>query len=350
MAVHAWVILILLLVDLRPHGDGLGGGGSSDAFAVTWVPGIGRGPGQQVETILPGDGDADNSESETTIDPQPAKKHAAIFDVESADPQTVFNSDSAESILQGTTVTPASARQIDADHQISDSRKFENTDSVSEEMGEGDAAAADADRGKGNGKSGDEAKAGGSSRGDGQQVSFFGIGGQAKRVVFAIDASESMKQHRAMELARQELWASLQGLPATSQFQIVFFSLTNSVLERPGEKSKLMLASSGNLRLAKLFLTGIQPESGTDRFAAITRALSFDPDVIYLLTDADAPGLSAKDLWNIKQANRRSAKIHVIEFGIGGDLSQDSFLKKLTRQNAGIHQYVDLVRSERETP
>jgi hypothetical protein len=99
-------------------------------------------------------------------------------------------------------------------------------------------------------------------------------------VVYLIDASESMRQHKAMELAKEKLLSSLKSLPLNAQFQIVFFNLNTHTMSRPGEKLKLLAATSANLRLAEQFIMGIQPDSGTDRMAALLYGLGLEPDVI----------------------------------------------------------------------
>ena len=143
---------------------------------------------------------------------------------------------------------------------------------------------------------------------------------------------------------REELWNSLQDLKPTSQFQILF-DLTCHPFHEKGATPRLIAATSQNLRKAKAFMAGIQPESGTDRLLAIKQAISLDPDILFLLTDVDAPELSAEDLWTIQRGNKRQAAIHVVEFGRGPDLTRDSFLKKLARQNRGRHTYRDIERS-----
>lgn len=77
------------------------------------------------------------------------------------------------------------------------------------------------------------------------------------------------------------------------------------------------------------------------------QALSFDPDVIFLLTDADDPEMSAKDLSDVRRRNKRNSAIHIVEFGIGADLGEDSFLRRLARQNSGKHRYRDLTKFDR---
>ncbi len=186
---------------------------------------------------------------------------------------------------------------------------------------------------------------GGASMGsaDGNRTTFFGIGAKAKRFVYVIDASESMHEHRAMQVARDELWESLQELTESATFQVVFFNLKQHALSRRGERPKMLAATASNLRLAKQFLNGIQPDSGTDRLTALTHALSFDPDVIFLLTDADAPEFTPKDLADIRRLNRRKAVINIVEFGKQLDIGRDNFLKALARQHGGSHRYHNLV-------
>ena len=45
--------------------------------------------------------------------------------------------------------------------------------------------------------------------------------------------------------------------------------------------------------------------------------------------------------------NKRKTLVHVVEFGVGADLSPDNFLKKLARHNTGIYLYHDLTQAQR---
>ena len=166
-------------------------------------------------------------------------------------------------------------------------------------------------------------------------------------MVYVIDASESMRKHNAMNIAREELSQSLKGLEPAAQFQIVFFDLKTHMMNSSRERAKLLKATSINIRQAELFMRGIQPDAGTDRFSAVMLALSFKPDVVFLLTDADDPAISPQELWDIRHGSKNHSAIHVVEFGIGGDLSPDSFLKKLANQNHGTHYYRDLTKLAR---
>ena len=67
------------------------------------------------------------------------------------------------------------------------------------------------------------------------------------------------------------------------------------------------------------------------------------PDVIFFLTDADEPRMTAKQLARVVQLNQGTA-INAIEFGYGTPFDPEGFLVKLARQNNGKHVYVDISR------
>jgi len=69
-------------------------------------------------------------------------------------------------------------------------------------------------------------------------------------------------------------------------------------------------------------------------------ALGLSPDVIFFLTDAEDPILSAADLQRVERYNS-GATIHAIEFGVG-PYAGNSFLQRLANQSGGQHRYVDV--------
>jgi hypothetical protein len=349
IAFHGLVLLgLLLVVRIAPashrfHGFGFEGG---DPFSVTWIPSDGTGPGGQFDTTV-SDGDSAVTVELQTPSAVPTTQTRLISTTET-DPQTVFNRESTEALqipedIPTSHTEPASfpvdpavaAAETARPGTVESDLKPDDEPSPHGKPGRGGSSADDG---------GDGGERGGSAPGNG--TTFFGIATKAKRIVYVIDASESMRQHQAMERAQRQLKNSLRNLNPTSQFQIVFFNLTNHLMSRPGERPRLLPATSHQLRQAMQFIAGIQPDSGTNRKAAMLMALSLEPDVIYLLTDADDPPLDAKDLRDILRSNKKKTAIHVVEFGLDADLSQDSFLKRLARQNAGRHQYFDLTRDD----
>ena len=372
LSFHSLLALCLMqFANAHPNGRGRFGVATDESFTVTWIPGNGGG-GSGFDTAIPDDGSNDlpGAEAVTSADSPTTSvsseddrqtKGKLIATVET-DPQDVFGDQPVKSVTFETTSSTeittddssvAGVRVSRPQGRETDTNNDESQTTESHRGGtEGVADDSELEANESSGKrAGGTAGRGGSGSGGGEgKVSFFGLVARARRIVYAIDASESMRKNRAMEIARSELSLSLKGLEPSAQFQIVFFDVKTHSMSRPGEKAGLLRATSANLRLAKHFIKGIQPEAGTDRFAAVKHAMSFDPDVIFLLTDADEPEISAKELWEIRRANKRHTIINTVEFGLGADLSKDSFLKKLARQNNGTHTYRDLIKTTGKNP
>ncbi len=364
------LFFVAMLAGGRPHGRG-GFGSSERIFLSATFATAGReGSGGEVDTTIP--------EVGTAWEPRTVSAPRPLLTLIPADPQSVFDVSPAEPLtteslaLETDTEIPSAARRrsqserttnagasmtASQDTEVVASNSLNATARVTPELSRDQASSVvrsgdvpgQTRSGRGNKGVGGDANPGvdgtsGGSR-EGDRTEFFGIAARAQRFVYVVDASESMHEHRAMQTARQELWLSLQELSASVKFQVVFFNLKPYPITRRGERTQMLSATETNLRFAQQFLNGIQPDSGTDRFGALTSALSLDPDVVFLLTDSDAPELSAKELAGIRRLNWRKAVIHVVEFGKGVDLGQDNFLKAMARQHGGIHRYHDLMRA-----
>ena len=351
LIVHVAVLSSLILFDGTPYGKGGIGAGGASSLQLSWVPGPSGGGGRGGDTTVAdgAEGNTVGSDDGTEVQSEPANEK--LVAVIPTDPDQIFNqpnestplvdpNTSSTGNIRKTSMTANSVTPTDPSNDVA-ATTGAHSRPAARNGPEGSGQGQGASQGDGDGAGQGGAGSGGNSNG----TRFFGIFTRAKRIVYVIDASESMLQHNAMNVARQNLTSSLSELTTGSQFQIVFFNIANHSMTRDGEKPKLLPATSVNLNLAKRFLTGIQPESGTDRYGAVSYAMGLQPDIIFLLTDADAPEMSAKELFEIQRANKRKASIHVVEFGVGADLRQDSFLKKLARQNSGEHFYHDLTRN-----
>lgn len=191
-----------------------------------------------------------------------------------------------------------------------------------------------ADEGAADGEAGD---------GRGRKTSFFGASARGQRIVYVLDASGSMLDFGAIDVAKQELKASLERLAPDQQFQILFYNNTPRPMIQLTARDDLPRATDTNKARARQFIDSLQPQLGTNHFPALELALSYTPDVLFLLTDAELPRLSPRDLDLVRKRNQGACQIHTIEFGKGGDLSaDDNFLKKLARQNGGQHRYRDV--------
>lgn len=192
-------------------------------------------------------------------------------------------------------------------------------------------------------KPGKTDSAGGSVTG-GEAVPFFGARAVGKKFAYVLDASGSMVD--AIDVAKAELLASLQQLQPPQEFQIVFYTLHPDPIPIRGGGG-LLLATEANRAIARQFIRMRQPDSGTEHLAALRLALSWKPDVLFFLTDAEEPRLRQADLDKVRGWNRSQCQIHAIEFGRGADLGGDNFLKKIARQNHGSYSYRDITKFER---
>ena len=177
------------------------------------------------------------------------------------------------------------------------------------------------------------------------ETTFFNIKDKGQRFVYVMDRSGSMSNHGAIRVAKAELVNSLEGLDATQQFQIIFYSNNHSTFQQ-SDGRKMHWATDINRTMARQFITGVPTDGGTSHLPALKKALSFEPDVVYFLTDADEPQLTAKELDSVSRANRGGARIHCIEFGSGPKLkvSVENFLEKLSRFNDGTYHYRDVTK------
>ena len=71
--------------------------------------------------------------------------------------------------------------------------------------------------------------------------------------------------------------------------------------------------------------------------------MSFDPEVIYFLTDADAnSSIHPGDMERLTRRNRGRTRIHTIKFGVGAELTTTHYVKKLATLNGGRYRYRDI--------
>lgn len=197
--------------------------------------------------------------------------------------------------------------------------------------------------GGGNGGTGGPGGAGGGLPGAG----FMGTNDRGSRIVYVIDCSSSMANYGAMRAAKAALVASLQTLSDVQQFQIIFYNQAPKPMKvRTGNGTELLFATEVNKALARQYISGQEPDLGTDHMPALKLALKIGPEVIFFLTDAQDPQLSSGELDEIRRLNQGRTRIHAIEFGKGPQLSDDAvnFLVKLAQQNGGTHRYYDVKR------
>jgi hypothetical protein len=149
---------------------------------------------------------------------------------------------------------------------------------------------------------------------------------------------------RPLAAAKRELIGSIRSLQPTNQFQIIFYNNeVTAFTPNPGQSPRLMFADEQSRGLAEQFVRTIPALGGTEHLRPLSLALQLNPDVIFFLTDAADPPLTAAELERVRRLNKGTV-IHTIEFGPGPFPGGDNFLMKLARQNDGQHTYVDVTR------
>lgn len=207
------------------------------------------------------------------------------------------------------------------------------------------ASVQDAGSSRSNGPApGPDGRGSGRPSGNGGHTEFFSLSASGRVFVFVIDASQSMQYRNAFRTAREELLRGLQFLGPQDQFQIIVFNTVATLMTRPHSRQGLCRGTDINRRLAVQFLDGVFVDGGTDRMAALRLALKLNPEVIFLLSDADEPALTAGDLDEVRRLNRSRAQIHTVEFGRGADLGYENFFTQLARENNGAHCYHQIDR------
>ena len=178
------------------------------------------------------------------------------------------------------------------------------------------------------------------------QTYVFGAKGEGSVFIYVFDRSDSMNgfEGRPLAASKAELIKSLQALQAIHQFQIIFYNAQVSAFNpSPSQPPKVMFATEQNKALAAQFVRNGPAYNGTRHIEPLRLALRLAPDVIFFLTDAGEPQLSAADLESLQRLNSGTV-INTIEFGAGPDPGGDNFLARLARQNDGQHVYVDVTR------
>ncbi|MBM4022526.1 MAG: hypothetical protein FJ284_09875 [Planctomycetes bacterium] len=173
----------------------------------------------------------------------------------------------------------------------------------------------------------------------GRPPRFFGLEAVGERVVYVCDRSASMSEPAGVPLAsaKRELLESIEGLGSNRQFHLIFYNERQSVFEPAGGRGRPMFADETTLREVRRFVEGTSAAGGTRHEQAILTALRLAPDVIFLLTDADAThDLTGTDLDRLAGRLGR-ARVMIVQFG-GADDRRSPRLARLAELSGGVYR------------
>lgn len=169
---------------------------------------------------------------------------------------------------------------------------------------------------------------------------FFGLGAsakEAKRIIYVVDRSGSMLD--TFRFVQDELRRSIEALRRSQKFHVIFFN-TGPPLESPPRR--LVSAIDKQKEVFFAFLENVVPQGGTDPSSAIYRALSLEPDLVYLLSDG--VDFDSRLLDNIAEWNAKiNAKIFTIAYM---DRDGRRILERIARDHGGSFTFV----SENDLP
>lgn len=187
----------------------------------------------------------------------------------------------------------------------------------------------------------------------GATATFVGLSStNARRIVYVIDASGSML--RSLPIVLEELARSLDGLGPRQEFSVIFFQRNEAVIVPP--RTRLVPATEDEKVRALTWIDEhVIPEGRSNPLEAIEKALSFRPDVIFLLS----VNITGTAEYEIDQADllvlldelnprdpdsgRRRTQINCVQF-----LDPDPLgtLEKIAAEHGGERGYKFLDREE----
>ena len=172
---------------------------------------------------------------------------------------------------------------------------------------------------------------GGGGGGGGGQVSFFGLQGKGKRVIFIIDRSGSMNGE-PFQSAKEEIYRSINNLPRGARYGICFFSNGPSWLSVEGDF--MVRSSRGRNKQVFNWMKTVDVGGGTYPASSLLSAIDLKPDVIFFLTDGEFPLGVVEE---VTKHNKGRVQIHCIAFGVGGR----NLLRAIAAKNKGTFAIVN---------
>lgn len=173
------------------------------------------------------------------------------------------------------------------------------------------------------------------------QSQYYGIDIHAKRMMFIIDHSGSMKEYwggmSRLQRAKSELVRVVRELPPDAEFAILFFETTVRAW-----RNELVRATDENKREAIAFVGRLGFGHRTNTYGALRKSLEFDDklEAVYLLTDGlpTTGEIVAQQaiVTDILHRNRfRHLNFNTIGIAVGGSTAE--FLRTLAEQSAGVY-------------
>lgn len=174
-------------------------------------------------------------------------------------------------------------------------------------------------------------------------ISVFDSGKlEGQSFVFVLDRSKSMGSQglNMLDAAAEQLSQAIGQLEEYHKFQIVAYHHQTVMLS----KRTLIPATEANKQAVYEFVTDLAALGGTEHDRALHVALSFEPDVVVLMTDGGLPVLNGGQLQQIHRSAGPDTQIHCVQFGSGPMQDEGNFMQRLALQNNGGYRYIDAMK------
>jgi hypothetical protein len=181
-----------------------------------------------------------------------------------------------------------------------------------------------------------QAGAGSGAGQGGARSRLFPVPATARKVVYVVDCSASMGVSGALIAACRELLASLRRLPAGARFQVIAYNSQAEPLRINGS-TDLLSADAQTVAAVAAALERLEAAGSTEHNQALLRGLSFRPDVLYFVTDADDVPLNVLSATRFSQGQ---TTIHTIELRRRLRPPAESPLRLLAESNGGSYRCV----------
>jgi len=173
--------------------------------------------------------------------------------------------------------------------------------------------------------------------GGGPVGSLWGVGdGQrADSIVYVLDRSGSMSD--TFSLLQRELMRALGSLDQDQLFNVIWFSEGKATELAP----RMLKATMENKREAFEAIKKIVPSGQTEPIDAIRRALTYRPDVMFMLSDGDFGEENDKVIRMIRERNRdQKTIVNTILFVYDTTGDGQRVLKTIAQTNGGTFKHV----------
>lgn len=172
-------------------------------------------------------------------------------------------------------------------------------------------------------------------------LTVFGAKARGRTFAMVIDRSASMGDQGlgAIRSAADELAKQLEALNEQQRVQVIAYHAAPSLLSE-----SWLPATEPNKQKLLTFLRGLPAFGSTNHTAALVTALKMKPkpEVIFLLTDGDDPGMDPGQLRIVRELAGKTT-IHAIHFGRSHNLGDENhFMQKLAAACGGSYVFVNV--------